>query len=216
MAEIVVAPTYARCCVVGPAGTPGGLRETVRLMNDDSSMRPVADVLGDLNEMIWEAFPREWLKAYDRRRYKGARLAEIKRRSLPWMEGGFHTSAWMRRDYKESLWPARWSWLAVYAVTDRRADCGDQTAQPPLDGRRVSYVRLDAPRLQGIALAGALELAGGIRRHRDLRRPLRAHRSDRFPWGRPSGAHGHGEDLLRMGKGDRKSTRLNSSHLGIS
>ena len=117
MAETVVAPTYARCCVVGPAGTPGGLRETVRLMNDDNSMRPVADVLGDLNEMIWDAFPKEWLKAYDRRRYKGARLAEIKRRSLPWMEGGFHTAAWMRVDGKESLWPARWSWLAVYAVT---------------------------------------------------------------------------------------------------
>jgi hypothetical protein len=86
-------------------------------MNDDNSMRPVADILGDLNEMIWDAFPKEWLKAYDRRRYKGARLAEIKRRSLPWMEGGFHTSAWMRVDGKESLWPARWSWLAVYAVT---------------------------------------------------------------------------------------------------
>jgi hypothetical protein len=117
MADKVTLPAYARYCVVGPAGTPGGLRETVRLMNDDNSMRPVADVLGDLNEMIWDAFPREWLKAYDRRRYKGARLAEIKRRSLPWMEGGFHTSAWMRVDCKESLWPARWSWLAVYAVT---------------------------------------------------------------------------------------------------
>jgi hypothetical protein len=56
MAEKVVAPTYARCCVVGPAGTSGGLRKTVRLMNDDNSMRPVADVLGDLNEMIWDAF----------------------------------------------------------------------------------------------------------------------------------------------------------------
>jgi hypothetical protein len=33
------------------------------------------------------------------------------------MEGGFHTAAWMRLDCKESLWPARWSWLAVYAVT---------------------------------------------------------------------------------------------------
>ena len=59
MAEKVVAPTYARYCVVGPAGTPGGLRETVRLMNDDNSMRPVADILGDLNEMIWDAFPKE-------------------------------------------------------------------------------------------------------------------------------------------------------------
>ena len=38
--------------MVGPAGTPGGLRETVRLMNDGNSMRPVEDVLGDLNEMI--------------------------------------------------------------------------------------------------------------------------------------------------------------------
>jgi hypothetical protein len=117
MAETVVAPTYARCCVVEPAGTPGGLRETVRLMNDDNSMRPVADVLGDLNEMIWDAFPKEWLKTYDRRRYKAEALAKIKRNSLPWMEGGFHTAAWMRLDCKESLWPARWSWLAVYAVT---------------------------------------------------------------------------------------------------
>ena len=83
MAETVVAPTYARCCVVGPAGTPGGLRETVRLMNDDNSMRPVADVLGDLNEMIWDTFPKEWRKAYDRRRYKAEALANIKRRSLP-------------------------------------------------------------------------------------------------------------------------------------
>src|ERR1019366_3552214 len=33
------------------------------------------------------------------------------------MEGGFHAAAWMRVDGKESLWPARWSWLAVYAVT---------------------------------------------------------------------------------------------------
>ena len=117
MAEKVVEPTYARYCVVGPAGTPGGLRETVRLMNDGNSMRPVADVLGDLNEMIWDAFPKEWRKAYDRRRYKAEALARIKRNSLPWMEGGFHTSAWMRVDCKESLWPARWSWLAVYAVT---------------------------------------------------------------------------------------------------
>ena len=39
MAETVVAPTYGRCCMVGPAGTTGGLRETVRLMNDDNSMR---------------------------------------------------------------------------------------------------------------------------------------------------------------------------------
>ena len=125
MAETVVAPTYARCCVVGPAGTPGGLRETIRLMNDDNSMRPVADVLGDLNEMIWDAFPKEWLKAYDRRRYKGARLAEIKRRSLPWMEGGFHAAArsaiedlaslWPKQ--LTSLWPKQWTWIAVYAVT---------------------------------------------------------------------------------------------------
>jgi hypothetical protein len=83
MAETVVAPTYARCCVVAHAGTPGSLRETVRLMNDDNSMRPVADVLGDLNEMIWDTFPKEWRKAYDRRRYKAEALANIKRRSLP-------------------------------------------------------------------------------------------------------------------------------------
>src|ERR1035441_5508605 len=102
MAEKVVEPTYARYCVVGPAGTPGGLRETVRLMNDDNSMRPVADVLGDLNEMIWDAFQKEWRKAYDRRRYKAEALAKIKRNSLPWMEGGFHTSSWMRVDCKES------------------------------------------------------------------------------------------------------------------
>src|ERR1035437_2872166 len=101
MAETVVAPTYARCCVIGPAGTPGGLRESVRLMNDDNSMRPAADVLGDLNEMIWDAFPKECLKAYDRRRYKAEALAEIKRRSLPWMEGGFHTAALMLVDCKE-------------------------------------------------------------------------------------------------------------------
>jgi hypothetical protein len=50
-------------------------------------MRPVADVLGDLNEMIWDAFPKEWRKAYDRRRYKAEALARIKRNSLPWMEG---------------------------------------------------------------------------------------------------------------------------------
>src|ERR1035438_4253691 len=87
------------------------------------------------------------------------------------------------------------------AALQRRPPCRDQTAQPALDGRRVSYVRLDASGLQGIALAGALELAGGIRVHRDLRRALRAHRSDRLPWGRPGSAHGHGEDLLRMGKG---------------
>ena len=117
MADKVTLPAYARYCVVGPVGTPGGLRETVRLMNDDNSMRPVADVLGDLNEMIWDAFPKEWLKAYDRRRHKVEALARIKRHSLPWMEGGFHTSAWMGVDCKESLWPARWSWLAVYAVT---------------------------------------------------------------------------------------------------
>ena len=86
-------------------------------MNDGNSMRPVADVLGDLNEMIWDAFPKEWLKAYDRRRYKAEALAKIKRNSLPWMEGGFRTSAWMRVDCKESLWPPRWSWLAVYTVT---------------------------------------------------------------------------------------------------
>src|ERR1035441_10898514 len=79
MAETVVAPTYARFCVVGRAGTSGGLRETVRLMNDGNSMRPVADVLGDLNDMVWDAFPKEWRKAYDRRRYKAEALARIKR-----------------------------------------------------------------------------------------------------------------------------------------
>ena len=45
-------------------------------MNDSDSMRPVADVLGDLNEMIWDAFPKEWLKAYDRRRYKAEALCQ--------------------------------------------------------------------------------------------------------------------------------------------
>ena len=125
MAEKVVEPTYARYCVVGLVGTPGGLRETVRLMNDDNSMRAVADVLGDLNEMIWDAFPREWLKAYDRRRYKAEALANIKRNSLPWMEGGFHTFAWSAIDglaslwpkQLASLWPKQWTWIAVYAVT---------------------------------------------------------------------------------------------------
>jgi hypothetical protein len=64
MADKVTLPAYARYCVVGPVGTPGGLRETVRLMNDGNSMRPVEDVLGDLNEMIWDAFPKEWLKEH--------------------------------------------------------------------------------------------------------------------------------------------------------
>src|SRR5450759_4822915 len=110
MADKVTLPAYARYCVVGPAGTPGGLRETVRLMNDGKSMRPVVDILGDLNEMIWDAFPKEWLKAYDRRRYKAEALAKIKRHSLPWMEGGLHKAAWMGTDRTESLWPARWRW----------------------------------------------------------------------------------------------------------
>jgi hypothetical protein len=40
MADKVTLPAYARYCVVGPVGTPGGLRETVRLMNDDSWVSP--------------------------------------------------------------------------------------------------------------------------------------------------------------------------------
>src|ERR1017187_8830809 len=58
-------------------------------------------------------------------------------------------------------------------------------------------------KLQGIALAGALELAGGIHRHRIRRRPFLADRIDRPVVGLPSGAHLHFEFFFRMGK--RKS-----------
>ena len=114
MAEKDVLPTYARSCVAGPAGTPGGWREVVSIMNDDGSMRPIADILGDLNEMIWDEFPHElvsgaWETPED--------LARIKRRSLPGMEGGFH--AWPGMDPADGkrLWPKTWQWIAVYPVT---------------------------------------------------------------------------------------------------
>jgi hypothetical protein len=91
--------------------------KTISLLNDDNTTRRIRDILQDLNEALWDTFPEELEERFPSSRYTPEERTKLKRRYLPWMEGGFHYWNDWQPGADTETWPEDYHWIAVYPVT---------------------------------------------------------------------------------------------------
>lgn len=85
--------------------------KTIRLEEEDGTMRLVRVILQDLNQLMWDriVLPED-------EQYEFTKSASYRRGSLPGGDGGFHEQPyWI--DGQHERWPAQWAWICCFAVT---------------------------------------------------------------------------------------------------